>query len=112
MGLIPRAMRPPAASRAGRLHVVRGQGHRDRQTDSLPVCQEQPQMMWPEQGPPAGALTGAPQNPRTGDYGGTLLGWFSLQISVQLLLTLSSTELEWLLAPSSYWILRHSCENP
>lgn len=83
-------------------HIVRAQG----QTDTLLLCQEQPQ------GSPAGALTGAPQNPRTQDWGGTLLGWVSLHISVQLILTPSSTELEWLLAPSSYWMLRDSCENP
>lgn len=54
------ALGPPAAGQAGCLHVVRGQG----QTDSLLVCHEQPQRMWPEQSPPAGALTGAPQNPQ------------------------------------------------
>lgn len=36
MGLIPHAMRPPAASRAGRLHVVRGQGQTDRLAAGLP----------------------------------------------------------------------------
>lgn len=49
----------PQLPARGSLHVVRGQG----QTNSLLVCHEQPQRMWPEQGPPAGALTGVPQNP-------------------------------------------------